>query len=202
MILIGIGANLPSTRHGMPVQTCEAALAALDGAPGVRVVRRSRWFESAPVPISDQPWYVNGACVVDTDLPPRDLLHVLHDIEAEFGRVRAQKNAARVLDLDLLAYDDFVSVENAHRGDGMEIPHPRLDTRAFVLLPLQDLVPGWTHPQTGVALSDMIAALPTDQTARPLAGSMAHPQDRPQGRPMARFMERQHESDEADFGGD
>ena len=178
MILIGIGANLPSERYGTPVQTCEAALTALGEAPGVRVTRRSRWFESAPVPISDQPWYVNGACVVETDLAPHDLLQVLHDLEAEFGRVRDQKNAARVLDLDLLAYDDFISTTNDH----MDVPHPRLDGRAFVLLPLQDLVPGWIHPQSGASLHTLIEALPADQIARP--------------------MERRPEPDEDDFGED
>lgn len=162
MILIGIGANLPSERFGTPVQTCEAALIALDQTEGLRVVRRSRWFESAPVPMSDQPWYVNGACIVETQMGARAVLDILHAIEAEFGRIRAEKNAARVLDLDLLAYDDFVSSFE----DNMDVPHPRLHERAFVLLPLQDLVPGWVHPQSGVSLTDMIGALPDDQIAR------------------------------------
>lgn len=164
MILIGIGANLPSEAYGSPLQTCEAALDALDNAPGVRVARRSRWFESAPVPISDQPWYVNGACIVETAHDARTLLDILHDIEADFGRVRTERNAARVLDLDLLAYDEQILTDES----GMIVPHPRMDGRAFVLLPLQDLVPGWVHPQTGVLLADMIAALPPDQIARPV----------------------------------
>jgi len=164
MILIGIGANLPSARFGTPVQTVEAALTALDAHHDVRVLRRSRWFESAPVPMSDQPWYVNGACSVLTELNAQRLLEVLHDIEADFGRVRAEKNAARVLDLDLLAYDDFVSGESA----GFNVPHPRLHERAFVLLPLRDVAPGWTHPGMGGSLEALIAALPSDQVARPM----------------------------------
>ena len=164
MILIGIGANLPSARHGTPVQTVEAALAALCACDGMSVLRRSRWFESAPVPMSDQPWYVNGACIVETGLDAQGLLQVLHDIEADFGRVRTEKNAARVLDLDLLAYYDFISGDDA----GFNVPHPRLQERAFVLLPLRDLVPGWTHPQSGASLDAMIAALPGDQVARPM----------------------------------
>jgi len=163
-IIIGIGANLPSARHGTPVQTVEAALTALDEHPNVRVCRRSRWFESAPVPISDQPWYVNGVCLIKTDLDPRAVLHVLHDIEADFGRVRAEKNAPRVLDLDLLAYDDFLTADD----QDFDVPHPRMHERAFVLLPLRDLVPGWSHPRTGLALDDLIAAMDDGQIIRPM----------------------------------
>ncbi|HEY9080776.1 2-amino-4-hydroxy-6-hydroxymethyldihydropteridine diphosphokinase [Magnetovibrio sp.] len=161
-ILIALGANLPSARYGTPAQTIEAALAALDAHPAVRVRRRSRWFESAPVPISDQPWYVNGVCLVDTDLSPRALLDVLHAIEADFGRVRSEKNAPRVLDLDLLAYDDFVTADD----QDFDVPHPRMHERAFVLLPLRDVVPGWIHPRTGATLDALIADLSDEQVIR------------------------------------
>jgi len=163
-ILIGIGANLPSQRYGSPIRTVEAALAALDAHPDICVMRRSRWFESAPVPLSDQPWYVNGACSVSTELSARALLDVLHGIEMRFGRVRSEKNAARVLDLDLLAYGHLVTTE----AQGFNVPHPRLHERAFVLLPLRDLVPGWVHPRSGASLQDLIAALSDDQTIRPM----------------------------------
>lgn len=163
MILIGIGANLPSERYGTPVQTCEAALHALDRIDGIRVVRRSRWFESAPVPISDQPWYVNGVCIIETELDAGGVLEVLHCIEADFGRVRSEKNAPRVLDLDLLAYHDLITSTD----QDFTVPHPRMHERGFVLHPLADLVPGWTHPKTGRALQDLIEALPVEQITRP-----------------------------------
>src|SRR5215472_9513030 len=83
-ILIGLGANLPSPEHGPPVATLKAALAALAGR-GLRIRARSRWWESAPVPISDQPWYVNGVIEVATTLPPEDLLGLLHSLESDFG---------------------------------------------------------------------------------------------------------------------
>jgi len=89
---------------------------------------------------------------------------VLHDIEANFGRVRAEKNAPRVLDLDLLAYGDFLT----DADQDFDVPHPRLHQRAFVLLPLRDLLPGWSHPRTGVALDDLIAALDEGQIIRPM----------------------------------
>lgn len=163
VILIALGANLPSRAYGSPLQTCEAALAAL-AARGVRIVRRSRWYESEPVPPSDQPPFVNGVAQVATDLPPAELLALLHRIERDFGRTRRQRNEARVIDLDLLAYDDRVSAA----GEKPELPHPRLTERAFVLLPLAELAPDWRHPVSGRTAADLAADLPPGQVAAPL----------------------------------
>jgi len=163
MILIGIGANLPSSSHATPQETCVAALAALDAVEGVRVAQVSRWFESAPVPASDQPWFVNGVARLETALAPEKLLRVLHDVETEFGRVRGVRNAPRVLDLDLLAYDDVLVV-----AADIEIPHARLHERAFVVLPLGDIAPDWVHPALGQNLKDLAAKLPQDQICRPI----------------------------------
>jgi len=161
-ILIAIGSNLPSPEFGPPRATCEAALTALSRR-GVRIIRRSRWFESAPVPRSDQPWFVNGVAIVETSLSPGDLLALLHETERRFGRERREVNAARTLDLDLIAYGDLV------RTDAPPLlPHPRLHERAFVLLPLADVAPDWRHPADGRALSAMIGALPAGQSIRPL----------------------------------
>lgn len=100
---------------------------------------------------------------VATGLRPADLLSILHEVEAEFGRTRNIRNEARILDLDLVAYDDLVT-------DGATppaLPHPRMHERAFVLLPLSDIAPDWKHPSTGISLPDLIAALPADQRAEP-----------------------------------
>ena len=162
LVLIAIGSNLPSPEFGSPRDTCEAALAALSRR-GLRIVRRSRWFESAPVPLSDQPWFVNGVAVVETSLPPGDLLALLHETERRFGRERREVNAARILDLDLIAYGDLL------RTDAPPLlPHPRLHERAFVLLPLADVAPDWRHPADGRTLPEMIRALPPEQSIRPL----------------------------------
>ena len=162
MIFVGIGANLPSS-YGSPRQTCEAAVRALIDA-GIDVFARSRWFESAPVPVSDQPWYVNGVAALKTDESPEALLQRLHTIEARFGRVRRERNEARVLDLDLLAYHDVVRPG----PEAPILPHPRLRDRAFVLLPLVELDPQWRHPATGERISDLIARLDPGQETRPL----------------------------------
>jgi len=162
MILLGMGSNLPSAA-GAPRATLEAALAALDQS-GLRIVKRSRWYRSVPVPASDQPDFVNGVVAVETALEPAELLALLHRIEARFGRARREVNAARSLDLDLVAYDDRIVEES-----GLVLPHPRLHLRAFVLLPLAEVAPDWVHPRLGQSVSDLIAALPPGQRAAPLA---------------------------------
>ena len=165
-VLIGLGANLPSPEHGPPVATLEAALAAL-AARGLRIRARSRWWESAPVPISDQPWYVNGVIEVETSLAPEALLALLHEVEAGFGRLRSVPNAPRILDLDLLAYGSLVRVGPAPPL----LPHPRMAERAFVLHPLAEIRPGWRHPATGLGQPELIARLSSDQIVRPLPHS-------------------------------
>lgn len=165
MILVGLGANLPSPRFGPPRETLRAALARME-AGGIRVVRRSRFYRTAPVPVSDQPWYVNAVVAVETDLGPGPLLEALLGIEAEFGRVRTVPNAPRVLDLDLLAYGNTTT----RPGSAPELPHPRLAARAFVLLPLAEIAPAWRHPGSGRTVSALIGALPPEQTAEPIPG--------------------------------
>jgi 2-amino-4-hydroxy-6-hydroxymethyldihydropteridine diphosphokinase len=163
LILIGLGANLPSTDFGPPQSTLEAALAEF-ARQGIEVVRRSRWYRSAPVPPSDQPWFINAVAAVVTERSPADVLTVLHRIEAKFGRTRRTRDEARVIDLDLLAYGDRVQGD----GEGPQLPHPRLHARAFVLLPLAEVAPGWRHPLLGKTVEDLIAELPPGQVAERL----------------------------------
>lgn len=158
MILIAMGSNLPS-RFGGPRETLEAALARL-AEKGLSVAALSPWYETAPVPVSDQPWYVNGVARIETGLDAVALLAVLHAVEAEFGRVRTVANAARCIDLDLLAYGETI------RDEAPILPHPRMQERAFVLLPLVDVAPGWVHPVSRRSVEDLIAALPPGQGIR------------------------------------
>jgi len=156
LILIGLGANLPSDVGG-PVETLTAALAEMARA-GIVITLRSPWYRSQPVPVSDQDWFVNGVVAVETSLEPGPLLGVLHDIEAGFGRRRAVRNEARPLDLDLLAYGARVADDAT-----LQLPHPRLQMRAFVLEPLADIAPDWRHPVSGATLDAMRCALPPGQ---------------------------------------
>lgn len=163
MIYIGLGSNLHSARFGPPLAACKAALAALPDA-GVRVRRRARWYRSAPQPPSDQPWFINGVAELETALSAAELLARLHRIEDDFGRRRRVKNEPRVIDLDLLAYGGLVSIP----GKLPILPHPRMAERAFVLLPLAELVPAWRHPRSGLAVAEMIARLPPGSVAEPI----------------------------------
>ncbi|WP_421997644.1 2-amino-4-hydroxy-6-hydroxymethyldihydropteridine diphosphokinase [Reyranella sp.] len=158
-IYVGLGGNLEHPAIGGPRQVLEAALEAL-ARRGVILRRLSPWYRTAPVPASDQPWYVNAVADVATDRPPDALLALLHEVEDAFGRRRSVANAARVIDLDLVDYRGL----RAPGGPGRAIlPHPRLEGRAFVLRPLADLAPDWRHPASGTPIRALLAALPADQ---------------------------------------
>jgi 2-amino-4-hydroxy-6-hydroxymethyldihydropteridine diphosphokinase len=157
LILIGLGGNLDSARWGPPNQTLGAALTALE-AEGITVLARSGWYRSAPVPPSDQPWFVNAVASVATGIGPHDLLALLIATEGRFGRKRTVRNAARVLDLDLLDY----------RGERIEapdlvLPHPRMHERGFVLAPLAELAPEWRHPILDLTARQLLTAMAVDQ---------------------------------------
>lgn len=167
MILIALGSNLAGG-FGSPQGACEAALREL-AARGVKPVRVSSWYCSPAQPPSSQPDFVNGVAAVEFQkgarLAPKALLALLHEIETQMGRRRSLPNAARIIDLDLLAYDDRICRDSAD----LQLPHPRLGVRAFVLLPLAEIAPDWVHPESGAALSELIAAMPAGQGVERLA---------------------------------
>ena len=154
-ILIAIGGNLASAGGRTPLETCQWAAGQLARLPGLELRKVSRWFATAPVPASDQPRFVNGAAWLSGAAEPCRLLDALQAIEAAAGRVRGVPNAARTLDLDLLAMDDLVMATPR-----LVLPHPRLQDRAFVLAPLHDVRPDWTHPVLGLGVAAMLAAVP------------------------------------------
>ncbi len=138
---IGLGANLND-----PAAQVEYALAELDRLPGTHLLARSSLYASAPVGYVDQPDFINAVAQVETDLAPRALLAALLDLEHRHGRARSFRNAPRTLDLDLLLYG------NAHfHEDGLTLPHPRMQERGFVLLPLLEIAPDTVIPGQGRA---------------------------------------------------
>ncbi len=165
MILIGLGANLDS-KYGTPRETLAAAKATLTER-GLKILKSSRTWLTAPVPVSNQPWYHNEVIEVHTQLQPEALLAVLQGVETGFGRVRGEKKAPRTLDLDLLIYHDTV-IKSEETSSELIVPHPEMHRRAFVLLPMADIVPEWTHPVSGQSLMNLIRALPDEQEAKPL----------------------------------
>jgi 2-amino-4-hydroxy-6-hydroxymethyldihydropteridine diphosphokinase len=151
-ILIALGANMPS-RAGPPAQTLKAALAAL-GDAGVGVLKVSSFLQTEAWPDPGDPPFTNAVAAVQTSLQPVALLELLHTVETAFGRVRSRPNAPRTLDLDLLAHGGTIA-----GGQGLELPHPRLAERRFVLEPLAQIVPHWRHPVTGLTPDEMLDRL-------------------------------------------
>ena len=147
---IGLGANLPS-HAGPPQATLAAAVTRL--ASLGHITARSALYSTAPVGYADQPRFVNAAVALETDLQPRQLLDALLALERSFGRDRtnATPDGPRTLDLDILLYGDLVISEPS-----LEIPHPRLAQRAFVLIPLNEIAPAAIDPRSGTPIAQLL----------------------------------------------
>jgi 2-amino-4-hydroxy-6-hydroxymethyldihydropteridine diphosphokinase len=152
MILIGIGGNLPGP-FGPPQTGLPHALKLLE-EQAVKVALCSPWYGARAVPVSEQPDFINAVACLETDLSPQALLALLHQVERLFGRVRGVVNAARTLDLDLLAYGDICQESDP------ELPHPRMHLRAFVLSPLCDIAPDWRHPVLKRTARELLQTVP------------------------------------------
>ena len=148
MILVGIGSNLCSKKYGEPVDNCKEAIEVLKKE--MIIESFSPWYQSEPLPVSNQPWYINGVLKVKTSLNPNNLLKTLLKIENSFGRTRKKKNEPRVIDLDLLTYNDLVIDSKL-----LVIPHARMHIRRFVLDPLIDIAPEWVHPILKIKASEL-----------------------------------------------
>lgn len=152
---IALGANL-SIPAGPPQATLAAAAERL--AACGHIAARSSLYSTAPVGFAKQPRFVNAVLALETNLSPRNLLSTLLAIEHDFGRKRDPRRPSgpRTLDLDLLYYDDLVLA-----ASGLELPHPRLAERAFVLVPLHEIAPDLRDPRSGKTISQLLAELQT-----------------------------------------
>jgi len=142
---IALGSNL-----GDSCTILENALKTLAKTPGITLQACSSWYRTEPVG-PPQPDYLNGCALLNVELTPQELLETLLRIEAEFGRVRQERNGPRTLDLDLLLFEDLIL-----DTPNLQLPHPRLKERAFVLVPLAEIAPDWIEPVSGKAIAQLV----------------------------------------------
>jgi 2-amino-4-hydroxy-6-hydroxymethyldihydropteridine diphosphokinase len=170
MILVAIGANLPGLDGAPPIEACRLAAAGLDALPGLRLRALSRWYLTTPVPPSGQPPYINAVAFLQVEPgtakpDPGVLLATLQAMEIASGRIRADANAARTLDLDIIAMGKGGQL--VRTAPDPVLPHPRAHERAFVLVPLLDVAPDWIHPVLQRSARDLLRDVPP-QGVQPL----------------------------------
>lgn len=168
-----MGANQSSDGRSL-AETLRAAVARLRGRLG-GTITRSRFFRTPCFPAGAGPDYLNAALHLRHEGSPQEMLALLHEIEADFGRERKQRWGSRTLDLDLIAHGDAILPDGPtqaqwralpparqieHTPDQLVLPHPRLQDRAFVLVPLADVAAEWVHPALGLSVREMLARLP------------------------------------------
>ncbi|WP_170575491.1 2-amino-4-hydroxy-6-hydroxymethyldihydropteridine diphosphokinase [Ruegeria atlantica] len=173
--VIALGANL-SMRESGPKVTLQKGIDAIS-RHGVVIRAVSRFFETPCFPPGAGPDYVNAAALIETDNNPLEVLKLLHEVEHEYGRERIQRWGMRTLDLDLICYGDLVlpdraefarwlnlppEVQKQQAPEELILPHPRLQDRAFVLVPMADVAPDWRHPVLGRTVIEMLADLPAE----------------------------------------
>lgn len=141
LCVIALGSNL-----GDSLNILKNAVNILANIENINLISQSSWYKTKPIG-PPQPDYINGCIVIKTDLQPGILLKKMLDIEQKFGRVRQEKWGARTLDLDLILYEDLI-VKTPY----LEIPHPRMRERGFVLIPLAEIAPNWIDPVTNLTV--------------------------------------------------
>ncbi len=142
---IALGSNL-----GDSLSNLQEALKILAQTPSVTLQAQSSWYQTVAVG-PPQPDYVNGCVLLEVELTPQELLDTLLKIEAQFGRVRRERWGPRTLDLDLLLFDDLIL-----ETPTLQLPHPRMTERAFVLVPLAEIAPNWIEPVSGKAIAQLV----------------------------------------------
>ena len=145
---IALGSNM-----GDSPAILAAALETLAQTPGITLKARSRWYQTQAVG-PPQPDYINGCALLDLYLTPQLLLETLLSIENQFGRVRSQRFGPRLLDLDILLYDELILDTPT-----LVLPHPRMRQRAFVLVPLAEIAPNWVEPVSGKTIAELVQAV-------------------------------------------
>ncbi|MBW4498975.1 MAG: 2-amino-4-hydroxy-6-hydroxymethyldihydropteridine diphosphokinase [Scytonema hyalinum WJT4-NPBG1] len=161
---IALGSNL-----GDSLAILEAAIETLAQTPGILLEGKSSWYKTKAVG-PPQPDYINGAAILRVEILPQLLLTTLLQIENKFGRVRQQRWEPRTLDLDLLLYDGLIL-----NTPNLQLPHPRMRERAFVLVPLAEIAPDWVEPISGCAIKQLVKAVDCSEVHRLVDNSFDQP---------------------------
>ena len=181
--LIALGANLPGAT-GDTAKNLIYSLRLIEAA-GIRITNQSHWYATRAYPKESGPDFINAVVRAETDLDAPAILHHLHDIEAQIGRTRNLRWGARICDLDLLSWNDCIlpnletfeywrnlpfARQTKETPTELILPHPRIQDRGFVLVPLAEILPDWVHPVLGKTAKAMRDALPkaTLQEIRPI----------------------------------
>ncbi len=152
---IGFGSNL-----GDSVKILNDSRQILAQTSGIKLLSLSSWYKTIPIG-PPQPDYINACAVLEVELTPLQLLETLLKIEQQFSRTRTQRWGPRTLDLDLLLFEDLIFNSN-----NLQIPHPRLRERAFVLVPLAEIAPDWIEPVSGVTIAKLLQQVDTSGVHR------------------------------------
>ncbi len=158
IVYIGIGSNLDS-----PAENCLKAVQRLNEHPDITLVTRSTLYRSEPFGKTDQDWFINCVVQIRTSLSPEELLQTCLSIEQAMGRTRNEKWGPRIIDLDILFYDDLIL-----RREGLEIPHPGIPDRSFVLVPMNEIAPDFIHPGLKKNVETLLKEIPNPQQMSPL----------------------------------
>ena len=153
---IAIGSNMES-----PAANCRRAMDRLGDSPGMTLLARSSLYRSEPFGKTDQDWFVNAVVRIDTSLSPEELLQACLSIEQEMGRSRSEKWGPRIIDLDILFYDDLIL-----KLEGLEIPHPGIPERSFVLVPMNEIAPDCIHPQLKKPVKTLLEEIENPQQVK------------------------------------
>jgi len=156
MIFLGLGSNLPS-KYGDRFTNINLAISSLEGY-GIKVIKKSSFYETPSYPNKENPKFINAVILVETILPPIDLMSVLIFIEEKLERKRVKKNDPRTCDIDIIDYNNQI-LNLKYNNSDFTVPHKELTSRNFVLFPLQEISPMWKHPKTKETIGNLIQKL-------------------------------------------
>lgn len=156
LAVVALGGNI-----GDSITILNGAIQKISQTPGIELLQWSSWYRTKPVggPVQDD--YINGCIIIKVNFPPEKLLRTLLGIEDEFGRLRVERWGARTLDLDLIFYEDQI----IDHPPTLIVPHPRMQERAFVLVPLTEIAPHWVDPRSGQPVEQLLQSLSPLETA-------------------------------------